>query len=183
MIRYQAAHDDSDLQGILTLQRANLPENISEDEYTSQGFVTLKHDLDSLKKMNTQSPHIIAKDGDLIVGYTLVTTVEIAETIPLLKGTLNHLHPLTYQGNPFSTYKYFLMGQVCVAKDYRGAEVFASLYAHLAKIMKSDFDFIITEIAVHNTRSMHAHHKVGFTTIHTHIENGISWAIVLFDLR
>ena len=183
MIQYLLAHDDSDLLGIINLQIANLPANISEEDYSTQGFVTLRNDLDVLRQMNESYSHVIAKDGDKVIGYTLVTTVAFAEKIPLMRSTLDHLVNIPFEGRSLSSYRFFIMGQVCVAKEYRGKGIFASLYNELKTEMKADFEFIITEIATHNTRSMRAHHNVGFVPVYKHVDNDVEWTIVMLDLR
>lgn len=54
---YGPALSKADLQGILALQQQNLPSALSPEE---QGFVTVRHDLPLLRKMNTPHPHRIA---------------------------------------------------------------------------------------------------------------------------
>ena len=76
---------------------------------------------------------------------------------------------------------YFVMGQVCVAKDFRGQQVFSDLYQKMKTEMSSHFDCIVTEIATRNTRSIRAHEKVGFETIHIYEDETEEWAIVAWD--
>lgn len=66
MIEYKTAENSIELQQIIELQAINLPSNISDEELKQQGFVTVKHDLDLLTRMNSPYGHIIAKDGDKI---------------------------------------------------------------------------------------------------------------------
>jgi hypothetical protein len=44
--------DDRELEQILELQRQNLARNVPPGEITSQGFVTVEHTLDALRRMH-----------------------------------------------------------------------------------------------------------------------------------
>ena len=176
------AASDKDIQGILNLQKQNLPRNISVDEAASQGFVTVDHDFDTLKDMNQDHPHIIAKDQDQVVAYALVMLRKFSSRIPVLVPMFNRIEKLQYRGQMISPEQYFIMGQVCVDKPYRSLGVFAALYTHMREQMKAHFKYIITEIADTNKRSLRAHEKVGFTTIETYTSDGTVWHIVLLEL-
>jgi hypothetical protein len=45
------------------------------------------------------------------------------------------LDELNYQGKPVKEYKYYAMGQICVAEGYRGQGIFDGMYA----CIKSDY--------------------------------------------
>ena len=76
------------------------------------------------------------------------------------------------------------MGQICIDKSYRGQGIFSELYQEMAKRMNGDFDYIITEIASRNHRSLRAHQKIGFETIKTYqIENEEEWVLLLKNLN
>ena len=46
------------------------------------------------------------------------------------------------------------------------------------------FDFIVTEVAGRNTRSLRAHTRVGFQTLHVyaHATTGEEWHVIVLDL-
>jgi len=178
MIAYNTAKTDNELAQIIELQQANLPINISAEESAKEGFVTLSHDLQLLRTLNAPFPHSIAKDGEQVVGYALVTIPEMIPTIPLLQSTIDELEGTVHNGKLVLDLRFFIMGQVCIDKHYRGRGIFADLYRHMRKEMATDFDIIITEIATDNTRSMRAHEKVGFEIVKLHKEDGKEWAIV-----
>ncbi len=182
MIIYGTASTDQDFQQILDLQSCNLPENISTQEAQSQGFVTINHDFDLLKRMNTPFSHIIAKEGTKVIGYTLVMMRSFAAEIPVLVPMFDRINGIEYGGKKLSDTSYFIMGQVCIGKLYRGKGVFAGLYGEMKKRMAKDFEFIITEVATRNTRSIQAHRKVGFETILKY-RDGEEWEVVLLPLR
>ena len=154
MITYGISTTTEDLKGILELQQRNLQKSISSEELKSQGFVTVEHDLDLLTRMNSPYQHIIAKEDDKVVAYALVMLPKWKEEIPVLLEMFDQIDAIKYEKALLRDSKYFTMGQVCVAKSHRGQGVFAGLYAEMKKRMGEDFDYLITEIASRNHRSI-----------------------------
>lgn len=182
-IIYTVVATDADLYGILRLQRDNLPSEISRKEALEQGFVTIEHDFALLQRMNSPYPHIIARDGQNVVGYTLVMEREFREEIPVIAPMFDQIDGISFQGRPLKDANFFIMGQVCVAKAYRGQGVFQCLYQEMARRMSPHFDYIITEISRRNPRSVRAHQKVGFVTIREYTAvDGEEWLIVLWNI-
>ena len=122
---FQTASTEADLLGILELQSENHLEQISSFE---EGFVTVKHDLQLLKKMNDLAPHVIAKDGEKVVAYVLAMTPALKEDIPVLIPMFEQFNVLTYQEKSLSMWNYLVVGQVCVSKNYRGQGIFDKIY-------------------------------------------------------
>lgn len=181
MIKFTTVKDKKDIQQILALQFTNLPHNITHLEAKDQGFVTVHHDFEILAAMNEKYPHVIAKDGDQVIGYTLVMLKAFGDKIPVLRSLFEKINSLSYHGKFLKKTSYFVMGQVCVDKKYRGQGVFSGLYQKMKTEMSPHFDCIITEIATRNTRSMRAHEKVGFKTIDIFQAPEEEWAIVAWD--
>ncbi len=182
-IRITTVQTEAHLQGILDLQNQNLSTNISEKEALEQGFVTVHHDLSLLQKMNEPYPHIIAIEGDDVVGYALVMLRTLANEIPVLIPMFEQVNQMTYKGEALVDSKYLIMGQVCIAKTHRGQGLFTKLYEALVAQMAPDFDYLITEIAARNTRSRRAHNKVGFVPIKAYrADDGVDWVMVILEL-
>ena len=68
MIQYQLTKNDVELEQILQLQQKNLPKNLTEEEKKTEGFVTVEHSFDALKKLHNIHPHTIAKHDHKVVG-------------------------------------------------------------------------------------------------------------------
>ncbi len=174
---------DSELIQMLDLQEKNQPANITAEQLAKEGFVTVKHTLDLLRSMNKSAPQVIAKDGDRVVGYALVMLQSFQDLIPVLKPMFVTLQTLTYQGKPMPSYEYYVMGQICVAEGYRGMGVFDGMYEKHKKLYANMYDLCITEIASRNPRSLRAHQRVGFKTIHTFTDPTDTWDIVAWDWK
>jgi len=183
LIKYTTATGLDDIKQMLQLQWINLPKNISDQEAKDQGFVTVHHDESILTAMNEKFQHVIAKHEGGVVGYALVMLPEFGDKIAILKPMFDKINQLSYKGKPLEKTPYFVMGQVCVDKTYRGKGVFKGLYQKMKTEMSAHFDCIITEIATRNTRSIRAHEKVGFQPIHIYATNEEEWAIVGWDWK
>lgn len=184
MIIYTISEDQSDLEGILKLQQENLPKHLDQVIIQREGFVTVEHNLELLSQMNTPHPHIIAKHGSDVVGYTLVMLKEMAASIPVLVSLFQQIDQLQYKGQRLSESSYFVMGQVCIAKSHRGNGLFKGMYDLMREKMQGHFDYLVTTISKSNPRSLRAHAKVGFQTIQTYQdEKGGDWVMVLLELN
>jgi len=181
MLYATLASSTEELQQILQLQKENLRQHVTEDEMRSQGFVTLHHDLNALQQMHELAPSVIIKDEDVVVAYALTMLRECRQLTPDLEPMFTLLDQLSWHNKPLNDYRFYVMGQVCIARAYRGQGLFDELFRHHKEIYQPLFDLFITEIATRNVRSMRAHERVGFKTIHVHRDELDEWAVVGWD--
>lgn len=173
----------AELDQVLDLQQKYLVTNIDKEEMQSQGFVTVQHTPELLQQMHSLAPSIIIKNGDEVVAYALVMLNECRHLVPALVPMFNSFDQLTWKGNFLGEYSFYVMGQVCVAKAYRGQGLFDMLYHKHREVYQPQFDFIVTEVATRNKRSLRAHERVGFKTIHVYTDELDEWAVVLWDWK
>jgi GNAT superfamily N-acetyltransferase len=182
MVTCTTANSKTDLNGILSLQKANLVRGLSPEEIQSQGFVTVDHTYDQLKRLNDFEKHIIAKDADKVVGYVLAMTQKSKHDIPILVPMFEAFDKIVFNGKRVSDWNYIIIGQVCVDKDYRGRGIFDQCYAAYKKFYQDKYDFAITEIATTNTRSLQAHKRIGFKEINSYLApDKTDWVVVAWD--
>ena len=182
MIYYTTANTQNDLEGILTLQKTNLAKNLPQEEVQSQGFVTVDHSYEQLKKLNDCEKHIIAKDGDKVIGYLLAMTQEAKTDIPILFPMFSEFNKILYKGKTIPDYSYLVVGQVCIDKQYRGQGILPNCYAVYKEYYSKKYDFAITEIASTNVRSLNAHRKIGFHEIHSYSgPDNTEWIVIVWD--
>ncbi len=175
------SESEEELQQILKLQEANHLDYLSEETKKSDGFVTVKHDIDLLKKMNDEAKQIIAVDNGVVVGYALVMLKEFSKMIPLLTPMFNMFSELSFKDKPLVDYRYYVMGQICIAEIHRGQGIFEQLYLKHKEVYSDRFDFCLTEVSQSNSRSMKAHLKIGFETIHSFQDENDYWNIILWN--
>ena len=183
MIHYTTSVTKNDLQGILKLQKANLSTALTKEEIKSQGFVTVMHNCDELKKLNDNEKHVVAKDGDKIIAYLLAMTKQSKYEIPVLIPMFKMFDTIFFEGKLISLYDYIVVGQVCIDKQYRAQGIIDNCYVFYRDHFKRKYDFAITEIASTNIRSVNAHKRIGFKEIYRYVSDNTEWSIVLWDWK
>jgi len=183
MLLAATTSSQNDLIQILELQKKNLIRNISSDEMKSEGFVTINHSFEMLQQMHDMAPHIIIRDDNRIVAYALTMLREFSSLVPTLEPMFDKFESLQWKNRPLNEYRYYVMGQICVDKAYRGKGLFDALYEKHKDVYSPQFDLLVTEIATRNHRSNNAHKRVGFVTINTFRDETDEWNVVAWDFR
>lgn len=181
MVQYTRSTTTKELEQILALQLSNHKSTVSKEVAQKEGFVTVMHDLAILQKMNTPHPHIIAKDGDDVIGYAIVMETKWRNEVEELEPMFGYIDSIDFKGAPLKDLSYFTMGQVCIHENYRGQGVFTGLYETMAKAMSPHYDYILTEVSSSNHRSLRAHEKVGFEVVDRYF-SGDNWVVILWDI-
>jgi hypothetical protein len=184
MISITTVQCEADVMAILALQQANLRRNVSINEQISEGFVTVEHRFDVLWRMNQAAPSIIAKNSaSELVGYALVMLPEFGSEIPELVSLFELLNRLEYEGKPLREYAYYVMGQACVEKRYRGRKLLAQMLNMHRETYSHRYQLLITSVLDQNKRSLHAHTEAGFKTIYSYHDSilNVTWHVLLWD--
>jgi L-amino acid N-acyltransferase YncA len=181
MITYTTSKTNIDLEQILELQKQNLATGLTAEQIASQGFVTVSHSFQDLLTMNAIEEHVIAKDNERVIAYLLAMTVRSRLDIPMLLSLFEKFEQIEYQNKKVTDWRYIVVGQVCVAEGYRGKGILDACYAAYRNNFKDRYDFAITEINNRNQRSLKAHKRIGFETIHEYVApDGEEWNIVVW---
>jgi GNAT superfamily N-acetyltransferase len=172
---------DDELHQIIILQQKNLRQHRSEEIENAQGFVTVVHDMALLRSMNEKAAHVVAKDGDKVVGYALAMTRDFKLLIPALVPMFDLLENIMVDGQKVGSSDFLVMGQICIDEQYRGKGIFQQLYTYYFDRYKPIYGKIITEVAVRNARSLKAHLNIGFEEIHRYDEPGVEdWVVIMY---
>jgi len=183
MIQIKSVESIEELHGILELQAKNITENLTQNEISKEGFVTLSHEIELLELMNSYERQIIAVHEGKVIGYALIMVQELRNKIPVLVPMFQKLDTMSYKSKKISEARYYIMGQVCIDKEFRGKGLFAKLYEKHHTDLAHKYDYCITEVAYRNTRSIRAHEKVGFKEIHSFSDETDNWSIILLELK
>lgn len=182
MIYCKRVSTNDELQQIKALQEANLISLLSStDQGLSEGFVTAQYTIDFLTEMQLAEPAAIAIAQNRVVGYALATTRYPGMYNPLLAALFNQIDTLTYQGIPLRNVDYLIVGQLCIAKGYRGQGLAPDLYRFFRQELHEKYPFCITDVDLRNQRSLKAHLKAGFKEISHFSYGNADWSIVLWD--
>ena len=180
-IQFDIARTEEDLYQILQLQKLNLKNEISDETKKEQGFLTVNHKIEELILMQQSTPQIVARANDQIVAFALAMLPDLGKLISDLQPMFTLLEGLSWHSKKLPDYRYYIMGQVCVDVNFRGQGVFDQLYQKHKEIYSAEYDLCITEISTSNTRSQRAHERVGFETIHTHLDHVDEWNVVVWE--
>ena len=96
---------------------------------------------------------------------------------------LDKINDLPYDGRPLREHSYYVMGQLCVAKPYRGRSVVEMMYGLHRDLYSSRFDMMVLTISTENTRSVRVHERIGFTDIHVYNDHFGAWKVCVWDWR
>lgn len=180
---FRTAQNSEDFKGIIALQQANLLQNLSLETIQKEGFVRVCHSLGDLTKLNEFEKQLIAIQDKEVIAYILAMPPASRTSIPMLLPMFEQFDQIDWKGQKISSYSYLAIGQVCVAKEFRSQGLFANAYAAYKELFSKKYDFAITEISKKNLRSLSAHKKIGFQTIHTFQDEYEEWDIVLWDWK
>ena len=181
MLQTKLVSQDEELEQILVLQSNNLSHTLKPEEKAQEGFLTIQHDIDTLKLMHGLAPSVIIKHEKEVVAYALTMLRECRELIPELESMFSLFGHLEWKGKPLSEENFYVMGQVCVDKKYRGMGLFDQLYDFHREVYRHRFNLLVTEISMRNTRSLRAHERVGFVPLHNHRDSIDNWVVVAWD--
>jgi L-amino acid N-acyltransferase YncA len=170
-----------ELEQIRKLNQQNLRQSLSAEEMEKEGFVSWAYSLELLQNMHKLAPSIIVKDDEKVVGYALVMPKEASVFHKDLDTMIKNLRPVMYQNRPLLSYNFYLMGQICIQKAYRGRGLFSLMYEEHKKRYSHQYEFLLTEIISSNKRSIKAHEKIGFKQIHTYQDKMGEWSLVIWE--
>ena len=111
MIEAGPVEREEELEQILDRQRANPPRRLSAEEMAAEGFVTVEHTLDLLKRMHAIAPSHRRSGSASLAGYALVMPVQCRSLILILEPMFQRLDSLGMLERRF-----YVMGQICVGK-------------------------------------------------------------------
>lgn len=179
-LRFEFSNDPVVVGQILDLQALNLRQNLSSTEAKEQGFVYVHHKKEALQAVCDTEPAVVALTDHELAGYAICMDKKFKDQVPELQRLLTLIDSLLPQWVHLEEPSYLICGQVCVNKNFRGLGLMSRLYDKM-KELNGKYQFCVTEISSQNTRSLHAHAKVGFKIIHTYIKQDEEWNIVLWD--
>lgn len=182
-ITFHPATSTEHFEQIVRLQSQNLCKTLSTEQQEQQGFLFAEHTVPLLQLMASQIPQVVALHKNQVIGYNLAMTATMENEVPTLAPMFREFHKNQYRGKPLTAYKFFVGGQVCVDKDFRGLGLLSKLYNATASQVAKDYQLCITEVAIRNTKSLKIHQKMGFEVVSSHNDGLEDWNVVVWDIR
>jgi hypothetical protein len=171
-----------DAPQILDILRQNLAVNLSLED-KQERFLYYEPTISELEQTINDVGILVATDGDEIKGYLIIMSRELASDIPFMREMIEKSGEMKYDGKDLNEYRYAVLAQTCIAKEYRGGMTFARLHAMKNEIMKQKgYELGIAEIADQNLKSRSVHSF--FTEIGTYLSSSdVLWHVVVQDFR
>lgn len=182
-LQVSLVHSVQELSLISALNAENLKSGISEEEQATQGFVSWRYELPLLEALHRYAPSVVCTDGDQLAGYALTAPPESAAVHSELEALIKKIHDLPYEGCLLKQYRFYILGQLCVAKSYRGMGVVEQMYAYHREQFASTYELMVLTIATKNTRSLRVHERIGFRNIHFFDDHFGGWNVYVWDWR
>ena len=126
-MKLKLAESENELNQILDLQNENHYKNVSNKLKKTDGFVTVRHNMGLLTEMNNRAKQVIAIENGKVIGYALAMLKDYKSLIPELIPMFNVFESIKYENSKLNELNYYLMGQICIAKKYRGKGIFQAL--------------------------------------------------------
>lgn len=183
MLKARLVTNDDELLQIHQLGQNNHKKNLDQQTQKEEGFVTWLYSFELLKKMHQLSPSVVVGDGEEIVAYALTTLKASRSFHPDLENMFHNLELVQYKNTPLSSFEFYCMGQICIAKEFRGKGLVNTLYQKHKEVYGTQYDFILTEISTSNYRSIRAHEKIGFQTIYNYRDEMDEWNVVIWNWK
>lgn len=176
------AASDAQLEQILALQRRYTRQALTAAEQDAEGFVFVEHTLPLLRRMAAELPQAIAMDAGRVVGYCLSLAPALRPDVPSLEPMFTQFERCSYGGRPLARHRFYVGGQVCVDRPYRGRGLLRRLYEAARDALPAPHDLCVTEVATRNAVSVRAHERVGFRPISTYSDGYEEWVVVAWPL-
>ena len=145
-IQLDIARSEEDLQQILRLQKLNLKTEISSQTKKEQGFLTVNHSIEELTLMHQSTPQIVARKNGEVIAFALAMLPDLGKLISDLNPMFDILSGLSWNSKNLEMYRYYVMGQICVAADFRGQGIFDKLYQKHKEVYNPEYELCVTEI-------------------------------------
>jgi len=171
----------NDINAILTLQKANLHDNLSADE-RKRGFVTTPFSETQLKELLAQRGIFVAEEGGEIAGYAMAGSWSYFATWPIFPYMVSRLGSLVFLEKPILPEQSFQYGPVCIASAHRGTGLFPKLFEEMRLELSSRYPVGVTFINRMNEHSFMAHtRKLGLAVIDEFEFSGRNYYGLAFD--
>lgn len=175
----QAAPDD--YHGILKLQHANQPAQLSEKE-KQQGFVVSNFTLDTLDEINNSLGILVALAGNEITGFVCLTPTAPLPDHPVLRAMIKTFPEQRFNGNILIQQRVFIYGPVCISKEWRGRGILKKLFSGVKNFVRDKFDTGVAFIDNNNQHSFSAHVQgLGMTVLTPFEHDNHHYQLVAFS--
>jgi hypothetical protein len=147
-----------DYAAILNLQSANYVANLSVHE-REQGFLSAQFSPEQTAQIAKDVGTIVAVIDDQIVGFVCAFRNEFETGSPVIAKMLESYDRMIFEGRTLNSFRSYIYGPVCIAREYRGQGLLRGLYEAQKKDLAGQFEIGVAFVSRSNPHSLAAHVK------------------------
>jgi hypothetical protein len=154
-----------DFAAILNLQSANYIANLSAHE-REQGFLSAQFTPEQTAQIAKDLGTIVAVIDDQIVGFVCAFRNEFETGSPVIAKMLESYDRMIFEGRALNSFRSYVYGPVCFARDFRGRGLLRGLHEAQKKDLAGQFEIGVAFVSRTNPHSLDAHVKgLGMTEV------------------
>jgi predicted GNAT superfamily acetyltransferase len=154
-----------DYAAILDLQSANYIANLSAHE-RQQGFLSAQFTPVQTAQIAEDLGTIVAVIDNQIGGFLCAFRNECETGSPVIAKMLESYDRFTFEARPLCSFRSYVYGPACVAREYRGRGLLRGLYEAQKKDLAGQFEIGVAFVSRSNPHSLDAHVKgLGMTEV------------------
>ncbi|KAJ3028517.1 UNVERIFIED_CONTAM: hypothetical protein HDU68_001513 [Siphonaria sp. JEL0065] len=183
------ASTDAHVVQIKQLQMENLRRLLPLEVQEREGFVTAEYSIDYLRNIHSKTPAVVAlaqvNGVQQVVGYVLAATKQDSLEHDLLKDLVGTVDGrCKFEKKKLKDLNYIVVGQLCVAKDFRGQRLASKMYEAFAQEYKSrGFECAMTDVAADNEKSLKTHKKSGWVVVDSLDYSGVVFEVIVLPFN
>ncbi|MEQ9404762.1 MAG: GNAT family acetyltransferase [Cyclobacteriaceae bacterium] len=173
---------ESDIDGMVNLQKKNLFSELNEEE-RKRGFVTTPFTLEQIEEAIRNNGLFVSEDNNKIVAYAFAGSWNYFEQWPIFPYMTSRFPDLNFKDFDISVQNTFQYGPVCIDINYRGKGLLNSIFEEMRIEWVKKFPLSITFINAVNEISARAHKKIGWEIIDRFEFSGNKYLGLAFDMN
>ena len=176
--------NNNDIDGVLSLQKRYLYNNLSEEERKS-GFVTTPFTIDQIQEIIKQNGLIVAEnETSTIIAYAFAGCWKYFEQWEIFRLMMSRFPLLALNGESITTDNSFQYGPVCIDEKYRGRGVLNLIFEEMRVEFLKRYPISVTFINKVNKISEKVHtKKLGWKIVDEFEYNHKAYIGLAFDMK
>jgi predicted GNAT superfamily acetyltransferase len=154
-----------DYAAILKLQSANFIANLSEEERKT-GFLSAEFTSEQTAQIAEDLGTMVAVVNKDIAGFLCAFRNEFETGSPVIAKMLESYDRMIFEGRALNSFRSYVYGPVCLARDFRGRGFLRGLHEAQKKDLAGQFEIGVAFVSRSNPHSLDAHVKgLGMTEV------------------
>jgi hypothetical protein len=119
--------EQQDHSQIVMIHNKNLNTVLTAEEKASGGFLSVPLRAEDFQMMDQEIAVVVASCGKEVIAYHCASSCQYYQSVPLCARMMEPFAHVLYDGKPLAHYTCFVVGPMCIAKNYRGKGIYLNL--------------------------------------------------------